>query len=205
MGFPSATAIEGSAARRGVSIVRDSTVPFPAMGKDALFAACSGVDYERGLSFREFVEYVVATPELELDPHWRSQAWFLGPVIERARRADAPQTVLLPMQRVGEMLGQIGRSRDLAPPETRCPRTDTLAPAEEDLCDIPSGRLRLRTRLPRVSELYDGRIVELVLERFAADFTLWNRIGKDSPTADTILAARATVMNGRSKKVCSAG
>jgi hypothetical protein len=64
LNHPSATAIEGVAVRRGVRLVRDTTVPFGA-GSDQ-FSACSQIDYARGISFREFVEYIAATPDIEL-------------------------------------------------------------------------------------------------------------------------------------------
>lgn len=188
LNFPSATAIEGAATRRGTPIVRDRTVPFPSMGAGARFAGCARVDYERGLSFREFVEYVAATPDLGLDPHFRPQAWFVRPAIERARAANAPRTIVAPMDRLGEILAEVGRPLGLAPPAAQRPRSDELTPSAEDLSAVPSGELRASGRKPRTSELYTGELIGLVLRRFPADADLWGRLGQP-PAADALLRA----------------
>ena len=185
-----ATAIEGAAAARGKVLVRDTTVPFTSMGKDARFAACAGVDYERGLSFREFVEYLAATDDAHLDPHWRSQLWFLGPLLERDSGHNPPPTMLLPLHRVAEVLGQLGQAWGLRPPEPQRPASDSLAPPDADLADMPGGELKERDRLPRVAELYDNRILDLVTERFAVDMQIWSRVSQGPSAAEAIRAAR---------------
>lgn len=187
LSLPSASAIEGVAARRGVRIERDATIPFGSDG--SRFASCSRVDYARGVSFREFVEYVAGTPDLELDPHWRSQAWHLGPMIRRAQRPNSPQTLLLPVRRLSEVLGTIGRPHGLeAPAERAAPRNEPDE-APEALSDVPSGDLRGRGRPPRAEDLFDERLIALVRERFAPDIACWERV-EGAPAAGEALRAR---------------
>jgi len=191
LNFPSATAIEGAAARRGTPIVRDRTVPFPSMGAGARFAGCARVDYERGLSFREFVEYVAVTPDIELDPHFRSQAWFVRPAIERARRSARPPTVFAPMDRLSEILGGVGRPLGLAPPPAQRPASDDLAKAEAELSEVPSGELRTRPGGPTTRELYTDELLELVARRFSADMDLWRCLGQPE-AADALRRASSS-------------
>ncbi len=188
LSFPSATAIEGAAARRGTPIVRDCTVPFPSMGAGARFAGCAGVDYERGLSFREFVEYVAATPDLGLDPHFRPQAWFVRPAIERDRRSARPPTVFAPMERLSEILGGVGRPLGLAAPPAQRPGSDDLANAKAQLSEVPSGELRTRPGRPTTRELYSDELLEIVARRFPADMDLWRRLGQPA-AADALRRA----------------
>lgn len=34
-------------------------------------------DLQRGISFAEFVRYIASATDMQLDPHWRSQSWFV--------------------------------------------------------------------------------------------------------------------------------
>lgn len=169
-------AIEGYAKCRGVPIVRDAGIPFANMGAGACFSGCSKVDYSRGISFREFVEHLTSAADVELDPHYRPQSWFMGPLLERLKNDGPARTVVVAMEHVGPVLDELGRTRGISTGEARRPTSDVISPAREHLGNVPSGELARAGRRPATSELYAPDLVERVIERFRGDVSLWRSL-----------------------------
>lgn len=98
------------------------------------------LDFERGLSFREFVDHLCGTSDHLLNPHWMPQHRFLG-----GRRFD----VEVRFERLDVDMAALNRRLGVDAPTPRSnitPYVDVAAAG--DLADVPSGALRQLTDLP---------------------------------------------------------
>ncbi|MCA9300710.1 MAG: sulfotransferase family 2 domain-containing protein, partial [Phycisphaerales bacterium] len=147
LNLPALSAIEGHARMLGADLERDVAVRCADASRAVLVS--SALDLERGLTFREFVTYVCATPDDDLDAHWRSQSWFAeGEIVSLDRIASVLESYT---------------PFEFRPPTTSVPDT----PTGED-ADVPSGVLRRTTS----ERLYTPALIEMVEARFSADRTL---------------------------------
>lgn len=121
--------------------------------------ACSAIDYQRGMTFREFVSFLVRTPDENLNEHFRSQASFMG-----SHEFD----IIGCQERLNQALDKARRAVDLdirlpdppVRPEPRWPAADA---------DTPSGEIvRLGLGVSADSLLTDD-LREQLHERFAHD------------------------------------
>lgn len=157
--------IERVAARAGAVVTMDTTIPVHADdGSVFETEASSAVDYERGVTFREFVEYVCETPDSELDAHWRPQARFVGDfefdfVGDTARLSSD-------LARLGEALGV----DTPAPPPSA--QVASAPPCGEPLTDVPSGELYARGVRPGASALVTPELREQIENRYRDDLQL---------------------------------
>lgn len=128
---------------------------------------CSNVDYERGVSFREFVHFVADTPDHLLNPHWRAQSDFLDGVrIDWLGRSE----------HLAWSLEQVSARLALTTPlpDEHAPRA--ARPAQGPcLADLDSGELRSRGVEPGAADLLDNDLRTLIAERFSRDFDLCDR------------------------------
>lgn len=126
--------------------------------------ASSAVDYTRGITFREFVQYLCHAPDEHLDVHWRPQSCYLW-----NRRIDLLGTV----PGMNESLRALAQQRGLPePPEAPHPPRDESC--EECLTDVPSAELYdrfiyRRGVLPPAAALYDDDVRMLVASRYRLD------------------------------------
>lgn len=161
---PTREILEQWAASRGQTVRFDTTHSARIGGEDHHFIASSTVDYDRGLTFREFVEFVTTVPEHVLDPHWRPQAAFM-----RLRHAD----IVLPMSAIGSALDALGSRLGItfsASERTNVTRKESVG--RGSLADVPSGELNRNDFRPPTAELADDSIRHLVASRLAEDEAL---------------------------------
>ncbi len=116
--------------------------------------ASSDVDYERGITFREFVEYVCAAPPDHLDPHWRPQSAFL-----LNHRVDC----LVRLDSMNLVLDHIAAARGR--PATRAINFNVTRKEQthrSGLCDVHAGELRRLDLRPPLEQLADSSILERI-------------------------------------------
>lgn len=139
----------------------------------------STVDYERGITFRQFVDYVVRTPNPQLDPHWRPQADYI-----RDTRVDLFGTLEHLQQTLDEALARLGRTGPrVAPPRPKTPQLgETISNGTRQLpctADVAAGEFRSAGVEPTAEALYDDALREAVRARYAADFALYESVQRD--------------------------
>jgi hypothetical protein len=117
------------------------------------------------LAFRQFVEYVCAMPDAELDPHWRPQSCFVtGHTFDFVGRVE----------RIDEDLPELGRRLGIEPPKRARNRT-RYAPALADrgYADVPAAELRPLPGLPRPAQMYTSDLADRVQQRYREDVETW--------------------------------
>ncbi len=150
---------------QGVRVEHDIVHTLNLGGEIVTVPASSAVDYERGLSFREFIDYVALSPDDHLDPHWRPQAAYL--------RVHPVHTVV-PLEQMGIVLDTIAAARgrsDYQTEQTNITRKE-LSHLDE-LADMPSSELRRLNLRPRTEELVDPDVRDRVNDRYAEDVDLY--------------------------------
>ncbi len=129
------------------------------------FPASTSVNYDRGITFREFVQYVCETSDNALDPHWRSQGAFLR---------DHPVDLIAPLDMLGPILDAL--STAMGRPLYKVEKTNVTRKepaARGSLADTPSGELHRLDLRPPVDELADTAILNYVRSSLAPDFELF--------------------------------
>ena len=123
----------------------------------------TSVDYDRGISFREFVSYLEQTADEELNHHWRPQANFLA----------TPMAFTGTAEQLAWSLAQISQrlSLDTPIPEDRPQRAQQPATGP-CLADLPAGELRAKELTPGAADLFDDDLRARVQARYAKDFEL---------------------------------
>lgn len=123
----------------------------------------SAVDYNRGITFREFVTYLESTPDEDLNAHWRPQWNFLV----------TPMAFTATAEHLAWSLAQISQRLNLAAPipEDRPQRAQRPA-AGPNLADHTAGDLRANNLTPSAADLFDNDLTARVQARYAQDFTL---------------------------------
>lgn len=182
----SMAAIEAVAQRKGVEIEHDTFIQRPEGGGATTLAACSRVDYERGISFGEFVEYVEQTPDEHLDFHWRPQCTFLGDrAFDLTARIDALTDIL------ADISSRLGLAPAFKPRVNPTLYTEDIL--ESSISEMPAIDLRKRWIRPRGDELFTPELRERVLKRYATDQLLYESSGMalDRSHYEKLLAVRA--------------
>ena len=148
-------------------VLHDSTRTIRRSRGEREIPVSSRVDYRRGITFREFVQYVVRTPNAELDPHWRPQIDFVSPV-----KLD----LIAPLEQIGWAIAEVQRRAGITgpTPETRQPKSAARG-AVDCLADVPSGEFRKQKLMPTAGSLFDDDLREAVRRRYAGDIELHAR------------------------------
>lgn len=159
-------------------------------GKMTRVSSSSRVDYERGLTFSEFVRMVCSLPDRALDPHWRPQSAFLAkPVQDGATTVQPPIDRVRRIQNLAKTLNELSKQLGLnaEPVEDRPMTADAPEPKNAwagRLANVPSGDLSLSVLagapLPSAAALYNGELVALVEARYADDLRLWRSLVPDA-------------------------
>lgn len=133
------------------------------------------VDLARGITFREFVEFLCSTPDEHLESHWRPQSSFIC-----GNRFD----LLARVEELTETLVSLNRALDI-PGEARLSghrnAVGYTTPTGVLRADIPSGPLYEAGLLPPAEDLYDPALRERILQRFRADADLYRAARPDAP------------------------
>jgi hypothetical protein len=111
-------------------------------------------DFERSISFAEFVDYVIAQPPESLDPHWCPQYLYLRSAIHRVFRLEDLHGVTALL---GGGVGVLNTTRANLRP---LPKAYRLTACELPYTDIAT------------ESFYDSRLTRQVESYFALDFTL---------------------------------
>lgn len=126
-------------------------------------------DYDRGISFNEFVWYVVQKKDRELDLHWRPQNSFVSGL--RIDFVGRLESLAADIQIVQDHVGKssvLGWFKDFS---TR----GNKGVLGSDACykNRPAGELRANRIYPSKSQVYDPKLRELVYQRFYEDFRMF--------------------------------
>lgn len=156
----------GRLAGRPVPLDQSATIMIG--GRELAVPASSDIDYQRGITFREFVHYLCRAPDHHLDVHWVPQARYLW---------DQPFDLIATVADLTGVLSALSAERSLPPP----PHTEALprdALRDGCLADIPSGELYQlfhaeRGCLPPAQALYDDDLRMLIACRYALDLDLY--------------------------------
>ncbi len=144
--------------------VCDTHAPVRSAHTQRTLPISSRVDYERGVTFREFVQFLRQTPNELLNAHWRPQTDFLD---------GYEPHLLLPAEDLHGSLMRVVRELDLpiSPPPAR-PQHARAPGVGRCLADMPSGELRRRGISPTARDLIDADLREQIHERYAGDVVL---------------------------------
>lgn len=135
-------------------------------------------DPDRGISFRQFIEFLAGAPDDQLDPHWRPQRAFIeGVRIDLLGRMEHQPVILAEL---GRILGAPERA------EGRRNSTGYTPPTGEFAADVASAALHRMGRLPPAPDLYDDALRAAVLARFRDDVMLYEAATDRAP-ADAAL------------------
>lgn len=162
---PVREAIEEVHRLSGAKVEIDTTAAVQFTSQTLDVPASSTVAYRRGISFREFVDYLAASPDDHLDNHFRSQAAFIAGrrISHIGRIEDLSRTLPIIARRLGLSAPDPGEHhRNADSPGDGAFYGDTL-----------SRELHRRGIRPTAESLYDGEIRAVVRRRFHRDFELF--------------------------------
>lgn len=147
------------------------------LAREGSVATFARVNYELGISFRQFVHAVCEAPDEALNPHWRPQSWFVRDVtLDLLGRLDDPQTVLdFVARRIGRVPVPVA-----APVRSQAPVRDPRLGDAKGYPDVEAGRFRWNGVIPSESDLYDESLRALVRRRCSADVELFERACREA-------------------------
>lgn len=123
------------------------------------------IDFERGITFREFVEYLSGQDPVELDTHWRPQYLYLAGL-----RYDQ----IFPMERISKVLDELERRTGVKPSLRRDNISDSgVGEFVSGAADITTGELRKKGKVSRASFM-DKEISEALEAYYSVDLLLYN-------------------------------
>lgn len=157
--------IEACVVAEGGEVEYDTTMTFWSGGRAKEVPASSGIDYEAGVSLRRVVSMLERTPDAEIDPHFRAQAWFA---------AGFSFDIVGTLETVGETLAEVARRSGIETPPPKSRPAKSAAPSGGGVCyaDEPSGSLRRRGVRPTVSNMLDADLKARIGSRFADDYAM---------------------------------
>jgi hypothetical protein len=147
----------------GYSVKYDTQITAHASTSTEKMPADRAIDYERGLSFSEFVAVVCAYPDRSLDRHWMSQSSYVGKTkfdcYGRVETLQADMTRIQNQLNVDVEVGHVNRSS----------RREKAREYAEHLSDVPAGELRNRCSWPGPEQMWTHALVEKVRDRYFRD------------------------------------
>lgn len=164
---PAREVIEENERLHGATAPQDIIADIQFPGRTVAVPACSAIAYGRGVTFREFVNYLCESPDENLDAHWRPQSALLsGGRFKSIGRLDDLATYL---PSIAEQLG-------VAVPvmSDHTPATDMPGGAMFH-GDMLSREMHRRGIYPSAATLYDQELRELVRARYREDASLYEQ------------------------------
>jgi len=126
----------------------------------------SAIDYERGISFREFVAHICQQDDDKMNVHWRPQYWFLGNMaFDYVGRVENLKQGLTDICRILDL------PRPLLPHKNRVERGNIAG--GKNLADVPAGILRQYEVAPLMEQFWTPDLVELVANRYYQDIEMF--------------------------------
>lgn len=166
--FPGARElVEGVERLKGVDVTHDAVSVQVFTGRTVEIPISTMVDYRRGVTFREYVDYLCRSPDEALDLHWRPQDVFLA-----GREWD----LIAPLDSMGEVLTHVGKllgREDLRPEQRNVTPYRLSGDMGRCWADVPSGECFRAGNIPPAEALYLPDLVEKLKVRFAAEFELY--------------------------------
>lgn len=166
---PARDVIEDCARLAGANVKLDQTHRLIHPDREFDVPASSVVNYDRGITFREFIGYLCRAPNRQLDVHWRPQRCYIWDYrIDYVGQVDD----------LSASLSAIASRFGLPPPpEPTVLERDQIG--GECLADVPSSELYRRFlhdrgRLPPAAALYDDDLRMLTVCRYALDSELYD-------------------------------
>lgn len=166
---PAREVLEDVTRLRGVQVELDRVDHLVYPDREFDHPASSAVDYMRGITFREFVNYLCRAPDEHLDVHWRPQCNYLW-----NRQVHLVGTV----DRMTQALRELSQRAALPePPEAPNPPRDETC--DDCLADLTSAELYhrfiyCRGVLPPAAALYDDDLRMLAACRYRLDWELYD-------------------------------
>ena len=124
-------------------------------------------DYNRSITFREFVEYIAHAEDAALDTHFKSQACYL-----EDQRPDYIGTVEKMHELPGHLEPVFNQAIEIEHIHKVERRKSSFLRGKKD--NILPARLRSEIPLPHPNELLSHELMEKIQNRFARDFELWH-------------------------------
>jgi hypothetical protein len=133
----------------------------------------SSIDYERGLTFREFVDYLCGeSDDMALNPHWRPQHRFIDGL-----RVDLLGRVETLAADMATLCKRVGLPTPHMPAENRTAygAPGVEAPPEEPADALPK-TLAAMEALPRTSQLLPDDLRTRLEDRYREDIDLYAQV-----------------------------
>lgn len=128
------------------------------------------VDYIKGITFKQFVEYLVAHKNEEIDGHWQPQSMFINEnqfdYIGRIETLDTDFQVIADTIGVKTNLGWANRSKRASLTDDHIPQK---ASVNHHYSDYTPAELRQLSQYPVYTEFYTPELLELVRQRYTED------------------------------------
>lgn len=138
-------------------------------------------DYERGITFREFVTAICKRPQAGMDVHWRPQNTFLPIGFPRANvdLLGRVENFEVDLTRINESLGLQTTA------EFNALRLDYQEDFVSDAADWSAQRLRERGAFPAWRSFLDDALIARICDFYAADYEAF---GYTMPTVEPTMA-----------------
>jgi len=150
--------------RRGKVVKHSATFAWESLGITTDLPIDPSIPYEQGISFRDFVEYLVDTPDEHLDGHWRPQCNFLG-----GRRFDRVVKLEELAEGISRLEDELGIPHAVLPHLHRAKLDKPDVSARGTLAEVPAGELRGRRGEFSHLELMTPALAGLIGQRYACD------------------------------------
>ena len=136
----------------------------------------SQIDYDRGLTFREFVEHLCMEVDRDLNVHWRSQEWFQkGVKFDFVGRVENLTEDMETLEKRLGISGKIGYAN-------RSARAKENEKNPLRMTDVPSGEMRDQNYIPTHDNLWTNELIQKVFVRYRKDIRKYGYSG-DAPRA----------------------
>jgi hypothetical protein len=127
-------------------------------------------DLDRGVTFREFLNYICDKPALELNDHWRPESEFVSAL-------PVPPRMVIRLEHLEAALEVIAAAHDIVlPPAENTNATLKIAGewiSDMPLADVPSGRIRELRINPTTEELFSSDLDYLLRSRLPEAHAHW--------------------------------
>ena len=128
-------------------------------------------DYQRSVTFSDFVNYLARTEDYFLNEHWRSQYFFLGMGLVNFNLLDSLENV---DSIVRKLESRIGKKIDLGKTKNQTDYDRDIA--KKNWHTMYPQQLRKLDRLPTASSLYTAELKAIVKSRFALDIKMFDSL-----------------------------
>jgi len=138
----------------------------------------SGIDLQRGMTLREFLQFISNQPAAKLDPHWRPQPLILGDV-----RMDYVGLIENMSSDFEFVCHQLGLENDLQVANRARRRTD--GGISENCADWTTTQLRELDRYPPYEQFFTPELREVFLSVYEKDLTVYEQLAAERGCLDT--------------------